>query len=302
MIKIAVDTGNKQMKTKHEVFPAGVVKLESAPSTIPQNEYIKFEDYWYAISMKRMEYLEDKSKSERYFILTLIAIAKELQRMNRYNGEIRLLVGLPPAHMYDDTLKRAFQRYFRRDDIEFTYMGRMFHISIKSVSVFAQCYSAMMTKFAQFRGYPRVVGVDIGGFTSDYMTLRKGKIDIEDTDSMEFGTIHFYRMTQKAVSKRTHSLISEDEIDAILLGDARFYEKAIVETVRECADAYVDRLIGMFREFGIDLKTAYVVFMGGGSLLLKKALAKKVGKHTFIEDMKANAIGYEFLSGLKKEG
>jgi plasmid segregation protein ParM len=47
-----------------------------------------------------------------------------------------------------------------------------------------------------------------------------------------------------------------------------------------------------------------VVFIGGGALLLRKYLenSEKTGKCVFIEDICANAKGYELLYQVQKKG
>lgn len=46
--------------------------------------------------------------------------------------------------------------------------------------------------------YPRVVGIDIGGFTTDYLTMVRGTIDIEHTDSLEQGLTLLYQTIHKS--------------------------------------------------------------------------------------------------------
>ena len=56
-------------------------------------------------------------------------------------------------------------------------------------------------------------------------------------------------------------------------------------------------LLNSIRERGIDTKTSYTVFIGGGAVLLKQFLEQsdRQGKYLFIEDLKANARGYDLL-------
>lgn len=48
----------------------------------------------------RLSYMRDKTQDDRYFILTLFAIAKELENRGNYTPveQIQLAVGLPPEH------------------------------------------------------------------------------------------------------------------------------------------------------------------------------------------------------------
>ena len=96
---IAIDHGNKLIKVPtHEPFTAGVQESESPPYG---GETLKYQGKYYTLSDKRIPYHRDKTEDERFFILTLFAIAYELQAMGSYSPNvmrIQLAVGLPPAH------------------------------------------------------------------------------------------------------------------------------------------------------------------------------------------------------------
>lgn len=100
---MTVDTGNKMIKTDTLEFNAGVEILDQMPGE--REEVILYEGQYYITTSRRISYMEDKTEDERYFILTLFAIGKEMEAMETQermipNGliEIELLVGLPPAH------------------------------------------------------------------------------------------------------------------------------------------------------------------------------------------------------------
>ena len=67
--------------------------------------------------------------------------------------------------------------------------------------------------------------------------------------------------------------------------------------VENTVQAFVTDLLNSIRERGVDTKSTYTVFIGGGAVLLKQFLEKadRLGKYMFIEDLKANAKGYDFL-------
>lgn len=67
---------------------------------------------------------------------------------------------------------------------------------------------------------------------------------------------------------------------------------------------FVTDLLNSIRERGIDTKSTYTVFIGGGAVLLERFLeqADRLGKHTFIRDMKANADGYDLLYRMTQAG
>lgn len=104
--------------------------------------------------------MRDKTQDDRYFILTLLAVAKELEDTGRYSPVEQ--VGLPPEHY--GVLKDKFTRYFKRDGIiKFVYKDKPYSIMIDKVMVFPQAYAAVVPKSSMVVNMLRVFVVDIGG-------------------------------------------------------------------------------------------------------------------------------------------
>ena len=315
-MEIAIDTGNKQVKTDHSISISGVVPQNTIPATARPEDYIRYRGRYYTLTNKRQEYLRDKSETERYFVLAMMGIAKELDYKENHNEitydpdktyYITMLGGLPTAHMEDARLKDNFKAYFKTSDAQYVwYKGRTWRVKITKVYVYAQCYAAIMTVFTQIKPYARVVGIDIGGFTTDYLTMVRGTIDIEHTDSLEQGLTLLYQTIHKKCLKKFDAIIEESDVDAILSGDTSLYDEEIITLVEEEAQAFVDSLLSSFREFQIDLKHSFVVFLGGGAILLKKYIEKSplLGRYMFLEDIKGNVHGYKLLYQVmqKKKG
>ena len=306
MLILSVDTGNKMIKTENLEFHSGLDILDQMPGE--KEEVIQYEGKYYLVSNDRIAYMEDKTEDNRYFILTLIAIAKELERLKQQeaeplipNGliEIELLVGLPPVHY--GKLRSAFKQYFFRDGqmIDFTYMGIPYKIAFSNVKVYIQAYAAYVLLAGKQRlsAYPKVLLIDIGGITVDYMVLRLGSIDWNLVDSLEEGVVRFYRKVKAGVRKKYSILLEESDIDNIILKKETPYEKELIERVNEIAREYVTELLGIFRELGSDFRTTFTVFAGGGSILLsefiREAWKRYQGKYVIINDSRANAKGYK---------
>lgn len=90
---------------------------------------------------------------------------------------------------------------------------------------FPQDYAAMMTMIEKLQQIPKVVGIDIGGFTTDYLLMRKGNPDMEACDSMEKGVITMYNKIISGINSEYDILLEESDIDSILQGNTEFYEE-----------------------------------------------------------------------------
>lgn len=88
----------------------------------------------------------------------------------------------------------------------------------------------------EIRSYPKVVGVDIGGFTTDYLMFRSGIEDMEICDSMETGIISLYNRITARMHADYDVLLEEADIDSIIQGKKGFYEEKVVRAVLQEAN------------------------------------------------------------------
>lgn len=160
---IAIDHGNYAIKTPHHSFVSGLSEHTVKPPM--SDEILEYDGRYWTTSGKRLSYMRDKTQDDRYFVLTLFAIAKELEDTGRYSPveQIQLAVGLPPEHY--GVLKDKFTRYFKRDGIiKFVYKDKPYSIMIDKVMVFPQAYAAVVPKSSMVVNMLRVFVVDIGGY------------------------------------------------------------------------------------------------------------------------------------------
>ena len=94
---ISVDHGNKSIKTPNALFTSGLIVSEGLQGF--KTDYICWNNKYYTLTEQRIAYLRDKTEDERFYVLTLFAIAKELERRKVPETldpiDITLLVGLP---------------------------------------------------------------------------------------------------------------------------------------------------------------------------------------------------------------
>ena len=294
---IGIDHGNRLMKlVRCEPFTCGLVESDVRPFG---SDVLYYGGKYYQLSDQRIPYHRDKTEDERYFVLTLFAIAKDIEQAGTYHSgvmSIEAAVGLPPA--YYGAQKKAFTEYFaRRGTVTFTYHGRQYTIAIRDVACYPQSYSAAVTMFKELQAIPQAIVLDLGGYTADYIRVKNGAGDLSVCDSLECGIILYYNKVKSRLRAEHDILLTEPEIDAILMGHRTNIPDVVVDTVEKQAQAYIDDLLRTFREHQIELKSGCVIFAGGGSLLLKDKILEsgKVNKPIFVEDIRANAKGYEMM-------
>ena len=141
---IAIDHGNKQVKTVHgNAIVSGVQKSKTRPYG---RDVLKYGGSYYTLSAQRIPYQKDKTTDERFFILSLFAIAEEIEAQGAYTSglmPIDLAIGLPPAHF--GAQNKAFVRYFKRKEpIYFSYRDKLYSILIRNVQCYPQAFAAVV--------------------------------------------------------------------------------------------------------------------------------------------------------------
>ena len=227
-IVIPMDHGNRNMKTKEEVFTSGLEESDMKPIL---GDYLMYDGKYYSLTGKRIPFMKDKTQDERFFILTLFGIGKELEKRPRQSKDIiyqvELPVGLPPKHY--GALYKKFGKYFVRPGVQrFTFNKREYLVQITKAAVFPQDYAAAMTIYPQIASYNRVVTVDIGGFTVDYLLLRGGKPDLSVCDSLEMGVITLYNRIVSRANSELDVLLDETDIDTIICDKNSDYCKRVI--------------------------------------------------------------------------
>lgn len=293
---IAIDHGNFAVKTPTFSFVSGLSDHTVKPPMA--DEIMEYDGKYWTLSEKRINYMRDKTQDDRYFILSLFAIAKELEKNGCYEPlqKIDLAVGLPPEHY--GVLKERFGNYFKnRNVIKFVYKDTPYSIMINSVMVFPQAFAAVVPQSRLVMDELRMFIVDIGGYTTDVLLLRNGKPDLQYCRSLETGIITMNNEIIRKVSALHDMVIEDEHINAVLSGKNTILPDEVKETIYEATDLHAKNILNQLRELHVDLRSNPAVFIGGGSILLRRFLegSPLVAKANFIVSPNANALGYEML-------
>lgn len=295
---ISIDHGNYAIKTPNFSFVAGLSEHTVKPPL--SEEILEYEGKYWTLSSQRLSYMRDKTQDDRYFILSLFAIAKELERTSRYSPveQIQLAVGLPPEHY--GVLRDKFAQYFKRSNaVKFVYKEKPYTIIINRVMVFPQAYAAVIPQSSLVVRTLRVFVIDVGGYTTDVLLLQHGKPDLQFCRSLETGIITLDNEIIRKVGALHDMLISDEHITAVLLGESGvILPDDVKEAIYEAAKQHANDILNRLRELQVDLRANPAVFIGGGSILLRPFFEASplVTKADFVESPNANALGYEMLA------
>ncbi len=93
MYVIGIDHGYGNMKTANCCFKTGLLAYDAEP--LFTGDMLVYDGKYYLIGEGHKEFLPDKIRDEDYYILTLVAIAKELQREKLTEAKVIIAAGLP---------------------------------------------------------------------------------------------------------------------------------------------------------------------------------------------------------------
>lgn len=299
---IGIDHGNSQVKTSRTVFTSGITEHGTAKPPLP-TDIIFYNGEYFTISSRREPYKRDKTKDEKCFIMTLFALAKEIEDLNQYSTEemdVTLAVGLPPEHIAKQ--KATFLEYFKNhgDLWSFTFNDKPFNIRISNVFVFPQAYSAVAIRASKFKAFSSTYIIDIGGYTVDTLLLTEGKPDLQYCNSFELGIIQMNNQIINRVNAELSLKIDDNHVRDALMGRPTALSEEVIQFIKDSAAAHTLSLLEKLREVSVDLRANPSIFIGGGSLILRDMILESgfVNKDfvEFVPEVSANAIGYTALA------
>ena len=294
-MNIGIDHGYYAVKTQHFSFPAGISPYRYEPYTL-QN-VLEYGGSYYVCGTGRQSLQRSKTENDRYYLLTLAAIAKEIKVRgeNPTNCAVALAAGLPLANFGRE--KKAFREYLLRNSqpVSFKFEGLPYKITIDDVKLFPQGYSALAVHPELLRNEPSVLLMDVGGWTVDLMRLDNGVPDASACRSLELGMIRCIDEAKEQIRRDAGISVTDAQIESVLNGKPCSLPDAVQEIIRKQGRTYVDQLLSAVMESGFDWKALPVVMLGGGAAVVKRHLGLRDGLcriFTLAGD-KVNAEGFE---------
>ena len=296
-ITIGVDHGYAAMKSAHFSFPSGLVEYEHEPYT--NKAVLEYDGRYYVVGSGRQPLQKDKTITEDYYLLTLAAVARELEHRGAdLTASVHLAAGLPLTSFGRD--KKKFRTYLLRDSqpTSFRYEGNEYTVTIAEVSLFPQGYAAVLTQ-SELLDEPSVIVADIGGWTVDLMRLDNRIPNAATCRSLELGMIRCLDEISEQIRRNLGLSMTAAQIENVLQGGVSSIDEQARQIIHREAGAYVRRLLSAITESGLDPHAMPAVFLGGGASLLKRHVSATDGlcRPFILDDVCMNAKGYERLVG-----
>lgn len=294
LLLCGLDHGFSTMKGTHVIFDNGVEQL-GGEATLSNNTLI-YNGKYYKVGEGRLPMMKTKTEDESYFLLTLAGVAKELDVYHKQSADVILAVGLPFSRFGQE--KQEFRDYLqRKGEIGFQYSGKDYRICIKDVMVFPQCYAAIADRMRMYGAESLIV--DIGSKTIDVIHVQKYVPIERESTSIPEALIQCMESIKSSVYQICNKKVSEDIIRQMIVdGDAMIPEDC-KSVIRDGLRNFARGIEAKLTELGFDLEMMPVVYAGGGAMVMKRYGRVRGSQVHYLEDIRANARGYEYLARQK---
>ena len=293
-VVIGIDHGYGNIKTANTCFRAGVVAYEKEP--IFTADALFYNGTYYGIGEDHKEFIPDKMTDQDYYILTLAAIVRELERANMRTVDVHLAVGLPLTWVSEQ--KDRFRKYLmQKKEVKVRYGYADYSIRIVGVDVFPQGFAAIADRLQEFTGTTMLC--DIGNGTMNIMTISNGKPNPQKCFTEKYGTQQCMLAVKEQLMRKFGTAIDDQVIEEVLRNGTADIGEKYLTVIQETARQYVAGIMRRLREHEYNPELMKLYIVGGGGCLIRHFGEYDPNRVTINDDICATAKGYEFLANLR---
>lgn len=122
---IGIDHGWSQMKTSSYCFNTSIKRLPNEPAFY--DNVLEYNGRYYAVGEDRLEMLESKVDNENFYLLTLVAIAKELKSRGKLEADVLIAAGLPLTRFSAE--RKTFIEYLsQKENVAFSFEQKLYKV------------------------------------------------------------------------------------------------------------------------------------------------------------------------------
>ena len=171
---IGVDHGYGNIKTATHCYKTGILGYDSEP--LFTGDMLTYGGRYYLIGEGHKEFIAEKIKDEDYYLLTLVAIAKELKEAELSEASSVLAAGLPLT--WTSGQMKEFAAYLGKNkEVDFNNMKIDYHITIDDVRIYPQGYAAIAEFASTLKGLNLVADIVNGTMNVLYMVNGRPKTE-----------------------------------------------------------------------------------------------------------------------------
>ena len=288
---IAVDHGYGNIKTANTVTPTGITAYETEP--IFTGNILDYNGTYYRIGEGHKEFIPDKAIDEDYYLLTLMAVARELNIFSIQEADVHLAAGLPLTWIRHQ--REEFRSYLLQNlEVSYRFNNKDYHIRFVGCSLYPQGYPAIVNRLGDLKGTNLLA--DIGNGTMNILYINNKKAQESRCWTEKFGVNQCLIAAKNAILDRFGVKIEEATVEQVLRFKAADISAPYLDCITAVARQYVADIFSTLRkyEYNPDLMRLYVV--GGGGCMIRNFGMYDESRVTILDDICATAKGYEYLA------
>ncbi|MBO4523138.1 MAG: ParM/StbA family protein [Ruminococcus sp.] len=287
---IGVDHGYGNMKTRNTVFKSGVKKYSEDPAIA--TNVLQLDGMYYVIGESHKVFIANKNADDDYYILTLVAVAKELELRGLRSADVILAVGLPLHWMSKQ--KDSFRDYLMRSgEVSYRYCGQYYHIRICDVAIYPQGYAAIAASLQDYKGVHMLA--DIGNGTMNSLVITNGRPVSDKKYTDKIGVHECVKKIMNEVQAECGKIPDESVIEDFLISGTSEVSERIQAVMHREAVKYTEMIFDKLSEYEYDPELVKLHIIGGGGCLIRNFGKYDTSRVEIIEDICATAKGYEEL-------
>lgn len=295
-IIIGIDHGYGNIKTAHCCFPTGVIISDKEPTF--KSNLLVYNGSYYTVGEGHKEFISDKMTDGDYYILTLAAIARELNIRKQTSARVHLAAGLPLTWVSEQ--KDSFKAYLLQNEMaDFIFRGVSYHVEFAGADIFPQGFSAVADRLRGFKGINMLC--DIGNGTMNVMYINERRPLSQKCFTEKYGTNQCMIAVRENLMRQFGASVDDTILERVIrFGTADISERYLT-AIQNTARDYTAGIFRRLREHEYDPELMRLYVVGGGSCMVKNFGEYDASRVMINDDICATAKGYELLSVQKMQ-
>lgn len=291
---IGIDHGYGNIKTANHIFKTGVMEYDAEP--LFTKDMLVYGGKYYTIGEGHKEFKAEKQNDDDYYVLTLAAIAMELDDNDLTEADVFIAAGLPLT--WTSGQKAEFAAYLTKNErVTFVFRKVRYRIRIVGAKIYPQGYAAVAEFAAKMKGVNMVA--DIGNGTMNTLTIINGAPQQGRMFTEKFGTHQCTLAVREQFMRQTRREIDDAIIEEVLINGKANLSDDDLKIIKATVTEYVNNIFRRLREHGYDDKSTTLYVTGGGGCLVKNFYDYDKSRVFFVDDICAAAKGYEHMAELQ---
>lgn len=296
---IGVDAGYGNIKTAGTVTLTGITAYDTEP--VFSGNILEYKGKYYRIGEGHKGFIADKAEDEDFYLLTLMAVARELNMKGMTQADVHLAVGLPLTWVRAQ--RSSFREYLMRNEtVEYRYNGKDYKVHFVGCSVYPQGLPAVISQLESMKGVNLLA--DIGNGTMNILYIINKKPIESKSWTEKYGVNQCMIAARNAVMDNFGVKIDESAVEQVLRTGTADIGQKYLDVITETAKKYTDGIFAVLRNYEYDPEVMRLTVVGGGGCLVRNFGSYDEKRVTFIDDICAAAKGFEVIAAadLRRKG